>query len=100
MINRGGEKMTSSDVEEALYRIGGIAEAVVVGIPDDIYGEVPAALIKPEKGFAPDETGIREPLRTQIAKYKIPVKIVVSEEIPLSSGGKPDRKAIRKMLER
>lgn len=98
MINRGGEKMTSYDVEEELYAMGGIAEAVVVGIPDEMYGEVPAALIKPEKECAWDEAGIRGYLRNRIAKYKIPVRIIFTNEIPLSSGGKPDRKRIRQLL--
>ena len=45
MINRGGEKVCSIDVENALYNIPGIAEAAVVGIADEKYGEVPAAMI-------------------------------------------------------
>ncbi len=98
MINRGGEKMTSYDVEEELYSMGGIAEAVVVGIPDPLYGEVPAAIVKPEKDCRWDEIGIKEYLHNRIAKYKIPVRIIFTDEIPLSSGGKPDRKKIRKMF--
>lgn len=98
MINRGGEKMTSYDVEEELYSMGGIAEAVVVGIPDELYGEVPAALVKPEKECRWDEAGIREYLHERIAKYKIPVRIIFADEIPLSSGGKPDRKKIRQLF--
>ena len=98
MINRGGEKMTSYDVEEELYAMDGILEAVVVGIPDDLYGEVPAALIKPGKDCRWDQAGIQDYLRSRIAKYKIPVRIIFTDEIPLSTGGKPDRKKIRKIL--
>ena len=98
MINRGGEKMTSYDVEEELYAMDGILEAVVVGIPDELYGEVPAALVKASPDCQWDEAGIRTYLRDRIAKYKIPVKVVFSNEIPLSSGGKPDRKKIRQLL--
>ena len=46
MINRGGEKIWSFDVENELYRLDGIDEAAVVGIPHDIYGEVPVAAVK------------------------------------------------------
>lgn len=98
MINRGGEKMTSYDVEEELYAMDGILEAVVVGIPDELYGEVPAALVKAVPVCQWNETGIQEYLRKRIAKYKVPVRIVFTDQIPLSSGGKPDRKKIRKML--
>ena len=98
MINRGGEKMTSYDVEEEMYAMEGIAEAVVVGIPDELYGEVPAALVKAEPGCVWNEETIKGYLRKKMAKYKVPVKVVFTDQIPLSSGGKPDRKNIRKML--
>lgn len=98
MINRGGEKMTSYDVEEELYAMDGILEAVVVGIPDELYGEVPAALVKAAPDCTWNETGIQTYLRGRIAKYKVPVRIVFTDQIPLSSGGKPDRKKIRKLL--
>lgn len=95
MINRGGEKLTSSDVEDQLYQIDGIEDAVVVGIPDETYGEIPAALIKLEKGAKWDEAGIQEYLKSRIAKYKIPGKIRFVENIPLTPNGKIDKKLIR-----
>lgn len=98
MINRGGEKMTSFDVEEQMYQIDGISEAIVVGIPDELYGEVPAAMVKLESGVTWSEESIQAYLRNRIAKYKIPVKIIFTDEIPLSAGGKPNRAIIRKML--
>lgn len=100
MINRGGEKLTSRDVEDQLYQIEGISEAVVVGIPDELYGEVPAALVKLEKGAQWDEKGIREYLKNRIAKYKIPTKIVFTDRIPLTPNGKEDKKEIRRILTR
>ncbi len=98
MINRGVEKMTSCDVEEELYAMDGILEAVVIGIPDELYGEVPAALVKPGKNCRWDEAGIQAYLKTRLAKYKVPVRIIFTDEIPLSSGGKPDRKKIRTLF--
>lgn len=98
MINRGGEKLTSMDVEDQLYQMEGIAEAVVVGIPDETYGEVPAAMVKLEKGAAWDEAGIRQYLRSRLAKYKIPTRILFVEKIPLTPNGKVDKKRIRTMF--
>ena len=46
MINRGGEKICSFDVENEIYKLEGVNEAAVVGIPDEVYGEVAAALVK------------------------------------------------------
>ena len=70
----------------------------MVGIPDELYGEVPAAMIKTKGGEALNEDQIRTYLRSRMAKYKVPVKFAFVEEIPLSSGGKPCRKSIRKLL--
>lgn len=98
MINRGGEKLTSMDVEDQLYQMDGISEAVVVGIPDEMYGEVPAALVKLKKGAQWDEKGIQQYLRNRLAKYKIPTRIVFTDKIPLTPNGKEDKKMIRKIL--
>lgn len=98
MINRGGEKLTSMDVEDQLLRIEGIDEAVVVGIPDDRYGEVPAALVKLAAGAVRTETEIQQVLRGRIAKYKIPARIVFTDGIPLTPNGKTDKKRIRQIL--
>lgn len=98
MINRGGEKITSIDVEDQLYQIDGVADAVVVGIPHKIYGETPVALIRLEKGAQWDEEGIREYLKSRMAKYKIPSRIMFTEEIPLTPNGKVDKKRIRTMF--
>lgn len=98
MINRGGEKLTSMDVEDQLYQIDGISEAVVVGIPDEMYGEVPAALVKLQKGAQWDEKGIQQYLKNRLAKYKIPTRIVFTDKIPLTPNGKEDKKTIRKIL--
>ena len=51
MINRGGEKICSFDVENEIYKLKGVNEAAVVGIPDDVYGEVAAALVKLGPGY-------------------------------------------------
>lgn len=98
MINRGGEKITSIDVESQLYQIEGIADAAVVGIPHEIYGETPAALVKLEKGAKWDENGIRNYLKSKIAGYKIPSEIRFVDNIPLTPNGKVDKKLIRTMF--
>ncbi|MDD3219909.1 MAG: class I adenylate-forming enzyme family protein [Lachnospiraceae bacterium] len=98
MINRGGEKITSIDVESQLYKIEGIADAAVVGIPHEIYGETPVAMVKLEKDIKWSEEGIQNYLKNKIAKYKIPSKIVFVDAIPLTPNGKVDKKKIRTMF--
>lgn len=98
MINRGGEKIVSSDVEKALLDIKGIEEAAVVGIPHEIYGEAPAALVKCAPDTIWDKEGLCTALKSRIAGYKIPVQIWFTEKIPLTPNGKYDKKAIRNLF--
>ena len=76
----------------------GVNEAAVVGIPDDVYGEVAAALVKLDPGSDLDEPKIQALLHKKIAKYKIPKRILITDEIPLTPNGKIDKRAIRKMF--
>lgn len=98
MINRGGEKICSIDVENALYTIPGIIHAAVVGISDNTYGEVPAAMVTLEKGSSLSSNEIQALLKTKLAKYQIPVKFLITDSIPLTLNSKVDKKRIRQLL--
>lgn len=98
MINRGGEKVCSYDVENELYSMEGILEAAVVGIPDELYGEVPAAMVVLEDAAVLTCDDIKEYLGGKLAKFKIPVKIIIADALPLTPNSKIDKKKIRKVL--
>lgn len=98
MINRGGEKIWSFDVENALYSIAGIKEAAVVGIPDVVYGEVAAAVVRFAPGIHMEEKDIQGLLLQKIAKYMVPAKILEVKEIPLTKNNKVDKTAIRNLF--
>lgn len=98
MINRGGEKICSYDVENELSYIDGIKDAAVVGVPDELYGEVPVAVVELQKGSLLTEQEIKDILRQRIAKYKVPVKIIVIDKIPLTENLKTDKKKIRQLF--
>ncbi|MDR1636217.1 MAG: acyl--CoA ligase [Treponema sp.] len=95
IINRGGEKIASFDVENALHRIPGIIEAVVIGIPHARYGEEPAALIRLEKGCDISENEIREILKKTLANYMVPAQIRFADSMPKTPNGKIDKKGLR-----
>ncbi|MDY5986419.1 MAG: class I adenylate-forming enzyme family protein [Lachnoclostridium sp.] len=99
MINRGGEKVCSYDVENVLYEVPGVHEAAVIGIPDEIYGEVPAAMIVPEKNKALKEEDIRVYLKERLAKFQIPAVIVFAGSLPMTPGMKIDKNKIRILLQ-
>lgn len=98
MINRGGEKIWSFDVENALYSIVGIIEAAVVGISDPIYGEVAAAVVRFNPGLHMEEKEIQSILLKKLAKFMIPVRILEVVEIPLTKNNKVDKTAIRRLF--
>ena len=98
MINRGGEKICSYDVENKLLEMNGGEDAAVVGIPDELYGEVPAALIKLKKGTVIEEAEIKAFLKSQMASYKVPQKILFTENIPLTENMKINKRKVRKMF--
>jgi long-chain acyl-CoA synthetase len=86
MINRGGEKIASVEVENALCEHPLVAEAAVVGVPDDVYGEIPRAYV-----VASERVGERELqafARERLAGFKVPAQVVFVEELPRNPGGK------------
>lgn len=99
LINRGGEKIYTFDVENAIYQIEGIKEAAVVGVKDNLYGEIPVAILSLEEGFMIDESIIKTNLKEKLASYEIPVKYFFVKEIDKTPNGKIDKKKIRKNLE-
>lgn len=98
MINRGGEKISTIDVENALCAIPGVSEAIVAGIPDEMYGEIPAAAVKLENGVRLAEEEIRSFLKLQLAGYMIPVRYIFLKNLPRTVNGKPDKQAVKKLF--
>lgn len=98
MINHGGEKVCSYDVENVLHTIAGIAEAAVVGVPDATYIEIPVAVIRCEKNCRFTAEEVQTILSPKLAKFKIPKRIEFVDEIPKTHNGKIDKTAIRNKM--
>ncbi len=94
LIIRGGENISSSEVERALELHPGIRQAVVVGRPDDRLGERVVAFIV---GSAEIDTTECKRWFTEhgVARFKTPEVVVHIEEVPLLAAGKPDRTALK-----
>ncbi len=95
MINRGGLKVFPAEVEEVLRLSPRVADAAVVGVPDDRLGEVPWAFVVAE-GSGPDPTELDRLCRSELVAYKVPVRIDVVPELPRNEAGK----VIKSELER
>lgn len=98
MINRGGEKVWCIDVEEELRRLPGVADAAVVGVCDDLYGEVPAALLVSDSSEHPSDVDVRSALAERLPRYQIPTRVCWSDHLPLTSNLKVDKRAISELL--
>jgi O-succinylbenzoic acid--CoA ligase len=98
VINTGGEKVVPGDVEAALGTCQGIADVVVVGLPDPEWGEVVTAfVVAANPAEPPDLVGLRCVVREAVSVYAAPKRVVVVPEFPLLPSGKPDRAALRRM---
>jgi acyl-CoA synthetase (AMP-forming)/AMP-acid ligase II len=88
MINRGGEKIWSLEVENVLYRNPKVLEAVAVGVPDTIFGEEVKAVIvlKPGEKAMPEE--IQEFCSRYLAKFKVPKYVEFRDTLPRNPAGK------------
>ena len=94
MIVRGGENVYPREIEEYLYRLPGVAQAQVFGIPDERYGEAVACWIV-RSNDALDEQAVRAFCSEQIAHFKVPAHIRFVDEIPMTVTGKPQKFVMR-----
>src|SRR3954453_17358937 len=88
MILRGGYNVYPREIEEVLYEHPAIAEAAVVGVPDDKMGEEVGAAIALKEGESVDEGELRSFVKEQVAGYKYPRKIWFVDELPKGPTGK------------
>ena len=88
MIIRGGENIYPKEVEEALYRFPGVAEAAVVGLPDPVWGEEVYAFVVPEANAALQVESLMAFLKENVADYKCPKAIYTRESLPKTATGK------------
>ena len=93
-INTGGEKVFPEEVEESIKRFDGIRDAVVVGVPDERWGEAITAVVSTH-GDALDEKALLEHVKSQLAGYKCPKHVVHVESVYRSPSGKADFKRTR-----
>ncbi len=91
-INTGGEKVYPEEVETALMTYGDVADAIVVGLPDDRFGERVVAVVKPAAGTTPTLEALQAHARLSLAGYKVPRALVLVESVERTPAGKPDYK--------
>ena len=98
-INTGGEKVFPDEVEEAVKDHPAVTDAVVVGIPDERWGQRVVAVIQPSGPSGPSLEEIQGFCRERLAGYKIPRGLVVVDRVVRSPAGKPDYRWARSVAE-
>jgi acyl-CoA synthetase (AMP-forming)/AMP-acid ligase II len=91
-INTGGEKVFAEEVEEAIKRHPGIDDCLVVGLPDERFGQRVVAVASVRSNEATTSDEVRQWLRTSLSHYKIPRAITLVESVRRAPNGKADYK--------
>jgi long-chain acyl-CoA synthetase len=98
LIVRGGNKITPLEVELALLKCDGVANAMVAGVPDAIMGQRIHALLVAKPGAALNARAIRQGLSVHLEKYKAPDAYYIGDALPTGRTGKLDRGQLQRLL--
>jgi 3-oxocholest-4-en-26-oate---CoA ligase len=99
-INTGGEKVYPEEVEEVLKQHPAIADAAVVGVPDERFGEAITALVEVHPGQSLDVTDVIAHVKAHLASYKAPKRVIEVPTVGRAANGKLDYRRLRADAER
>ncbi|HSO95553.1 MAG TPA: AMP-binding protein [Acidimicrobiia bacterium] len=94
-IIRGGENLAPAEIEDTLLRHPAVAGAAVVGLPDEEWGELVAAMVVARPGAAIDPEALRAHVHEHLGSLKTPEVLVVADELPHTATGKVLRREVR-----
>ncbi|WOC11084.1 class I adenylate-forming enzyme family protein [Gordonia sp. MP11Mi] len=97
MIIRGGENIYPKEIEAVIYSDADVFEAAVIGRPHDVLGEVPIAYLSFRDGATTTVDDLAALLGAQLASMKVPVDIIVVDDVPKNPVGKIDKPTLRTM---
>ncbi|RYP75679.1 hypothetical protein DL769_003767 [Monosporascus sp. CRB-8-3] len=100
LINKGGEKISPIELDNALVRHPAVAEAVSFAVPDDLYGQEVAVAVVLKKGERLAEDELRAWAAERLAKFKVPKKIYFTEVMPKTATGKIQRRIVAETMQK
>ena len=95
LVITGGYNVYPAEVEALINELPGVAESAVIGVPHPDFGEGVVAVVVPRPGATLDEGAIIAALKTRIAGYKVPKRVVVVPELPRNQMGKVQKNLLR-----
>jgi len=99
MIKTGGENVASREVEETIYRLEGVSEVAVVGLPHPYWIEAVTACVVVKAGASLTEEQVIAHCKSQMAHFKVPKKVVLIEALPKNPSGKVLKRELRLQYE-
>ncbi len=96
MIKTGGENVSSREVEEALYRLDGVSEVAVVGLPHPVWIEAVTAVVVVKPGATLTETRVQAHCAQQLAHFKCPKAVLFVDSLPKNPSGKLLKRELRR----
>ena len=87
--------MYPKEIEERIDALTGVGESAVIGVPDPDFGEAVVAVIVPRPGHALTEEGVVATLKADIARFKVPKRVVFVDELPRNAMGKVQKNVLR-----
>jgi fatty-acyl-CoA synthase len=97
MYISGGENVYPAEVEEVLFKLEGIAEVAVIGVPDDRWGEVGRAIVSLKVGHTVTEADIMRHCDANLARYKQPRSVRFVDALPRNATGKVHKPTLRRL---
>jgi fatty-acyl-CoA synthase len=97
VINSGGEKIFPEEVEEAVKRVEGVVDCLVVGIDDERFGQAVTAVASLAPGSQVNEADVIAAVKSHIAGYKAPKRVVFVSQVPRAPNGKADYRTAREL---
>ncbi|MBJ7336793.1 MAG: AMP-binding protein [Mycolicibacterium sp.] len=98
VIITGGENVYSPEVEDAVLDLEQVKACAVVGAPDRQWGEAVCVVVVPYREATLTLSEVQDAVRTRLARYKVPRRLLLVEELPVLASGKVDKKLLRSMV--
>jgi acyl-CoA synthetase (AMP-forming)/AMP-acid ligase II len=98
IVRRGGENMSSMEIETVMRSFPGVADAAIVGKPDPVLGERVVAFVIPAESGPPDVAALQAYMGEHLAHFKVPEEVFFVEQLPRTPTNKIIKKELRERL--
>jgi len=98
LIITGGLNVYPKEIEERIDAMDGVVESAVVGVPDPDFGEAVVAVVIGRPGHRLTEAGVIDALKSEIARFKVPKRVLFATELPRNAMGKVQKNVLRDKL--